>query len=181
MTPLTDTALWRASANGDPDAFGVLFDRHSRRIYNYLFRRCGDWATAEDMLSDALANTVYQMPGELAIPDGPEYFSAEVTKLLDSGTAKEDGHVDFEGRDAVRIVSDDGSQTYIVDAKTGEPLQWQTKGTTGSVTLRITYEKLPATEANSALAELAKQHPGATVDTDPQHYQDAIGRLAAKG
>jgi hypothetical protein len=130
---------------------------------------------------DAEANTIYQTPGGLAIPDGPEYFRAEVTKLLDSGTAKEDGHVDFEGRDAVRIVSDDGSQTYIVDAKTGEPLQWQTKGTMGGVTLRITYDKLPATEANSALAELAKQHPGAAVDTDPQHYQDAIGRLAPKG
>lgn len=57
MTPLTDTALWQNAANGDPHAFGVLFDRHSRRIYNYLFRRCGDWAAAEDMLSIVFLET----------------------------------------------------------------------------------------------------------------------------
>jgi hypothetical protein len=51
----------------------------------------------------------------------------------------------------------------------------------GRDAVRITYDRLPATEANSALADLLKQHPGAAVDTDPQHYQDATGRLAPKG
>jgi RNA polymerase sigma-70 factor (ECF subfamily) len=31
--------------------FGALFDRHARVIYNYCFRRTGDWATAEDLMS----------------------------------------------------------------------------------------------------------------------------------
>src|SRR5256885_11816323 len=35
----------------DAEAFGLLFERHANGIYNYCFRRVGDWATAEDLLS----------------------------------------------------------------------------------------------------------------------------------
>jgi DNA-directed RNA polymerase specialized sigma24 family protein len=43
--------LWARSRLGDTDAFGLLFERHARAIYNYCFRRTGDWAVAEDLLS----------------------------------------------------------------------------------------------------------------------------------
>jgi RNA polymerase sigma factor (sigma-70 family) len=46
-----DSALWERSRRGDAEAFGVLFDRHSNAIYNYCFRRTGDWSVAEDLLS----------------------------------------------------------------------------------------------------------------------------------
>lgn len=46
-----DTILWARVGSGDAEAFGVLFDRHAKAIYNYCFRRTGDWATAEDLLS----------------------------------------------------------------------------------------------------------------------------------
>ena len=36
---------------GSPRAFGVLFERHGRSIYNYCFRRTADWALAEDLTS----------------------------------------------------------------------------------------------------------------------------------
>ncbi len=36
---------------GDGSAFGVLFERHAGRIYNYCFRRTADWALAEDLTS----------------------------------------------------------------------------------------------------------------------------------
>lgn len=54
MTPsmeLDDGVLWVRAARGDADAFGLLFERHADAIYNYCFRRIGDWATAEDLLS----------------------------------------------------------------------------------------------------------------------------------
>ena len=35
----------------DPAAFGTLFERHGRAVYNYCFRRTGDWAAAEDLTS----------------------------------------------------------------------------------------------------------------------------------
>jgi RNA polymerase sigma-70 factor (ECF subfamily) len=43
--------LWRRAVGGDGDAFGDLFERHAARIYNYCFRRTGDWARAEDLTS----------------------------------------------------------------------------------------------------------------------------------
>jgi RNA polymerase sigma factor (sigma-70 family) len=46
-----DDVLWARSRTGDADAFGLLFERHAKAIYNYCFRRVGDWSAAEDMLS----------------------------------------------------------------------------------------------------------------------------------
>jgi RNA polymerase sigma-70 factor (ECF subfamily) len=48
---LSDRALWQQAREGDDAAFGALFERHAGRIYNYCFRRTGDWALAEDLTS----------------------------------------------------------------------------------------------------------------------------------
>jgi RNA polymerase sigma-70 factor, ECF subfamily len=48
----TDRDLWDAAAGGNSDAFGVLFDRHSRAVYNFAFRWTADWASAEDTASE---------------------------------------------------------------------------------------------------------------------------------
>jgi RNA polymerase sigma-70 factor (ECF subfamily) len=48
---LDDSVLWSRSRAGDADAFTALFERHAKAIYNYCFRRLGDWDAAEDMLS----------------------------------------------------------------------------------------------------------------------------------
>jgi RNA polymerase sigma-70 factor (ECF subfamily) len=47
----SDSDLWTQASAGDAEAFGVLFERHGRAIYNYCFRRTGDWALAEDLAS----------------------------------------------------------------------------------------------------------------------------------
>jgi len=47
----SDADLWARSRAGDRDAFGELFKRHAKAIYNYCFRMVGSWATAEDLLS----------------------------------------------------------------------------------------------------------------------------------
>lgn len=46
-----DGSLWHRTGSGDADAFGQLFERHADAIYNYCFRRTGNWAIAEDLLS----------------------------------------------------------------------------------------------------------------------------------
>ena len=43
--------LWSRARSGDSEAFGMLFERHGRTIYNYCFRRVGSWAVAEDLAS----------------------------------------------------------------------------------------------------------------------------------
>jgi len=37
--------------DGDPDAFGVLFDDHSRAVYNLAFRLTRSWQEAEEVVS----------------------------------------------------------------------------------------------------------------------------------
>src|SRR5258708_24002316 len=44
------TTLFRSRvAAHDGQAFGRLFDRHARRVYNHCFRRTADWSLAEDL------------------------------------------------------------------------------------------------------------------------------------
>src|SRR5207248_1933465 len=49
VAELTDAALWQRAAAGEADAFGTIFERHVRSVYNYCFRRTGDWAQAEEL------------------------------------------------------------------------------------------------------------------------------------
>lgn len=51
MDQASDAELWRAAASGSDAAFGALFERHASAVYNYCFRRRGDWAEAEDLTS----------------------------------------------------------------------------------------------------------------------------------
>ena len=51
MSELSDRVLWQQAREGYAPAFGALFERHAGRIYNYCFRRTGDWAAAEDLTS----------------------------------------------------------------------------------------------------------------------------------
>jgi RNA polymerase sigma-70 factor (ECF subfamily) len=48
---LTDRELWEQACDGEHELFGVLFDRHARTVYNYLFRRVGAFSDAEDLTS----------------------------------------------------------------------------------------------------------------------------------
>jgi RNA polymerase sigma factor (sigma-70 family) len=47
----SDAELWERSHAGEAHAFGLLFERHAKKIYNYCFRRVGDQETAHDLLS----------------------------------------------------------------------------------------------------------------------------------
>jgi RNA polymerase sigma-70 factor (ECF subfamily) len=46
-----DSVLWSRARTGDSEAFGILFERHARTIYNFCFRRVGSWPVAEDLVS----------------------------------------------------------------------------------------------------------------------------------
>jgi RNA polymerase sigma factor (sigma-70 family) len=48
---LPDATLWERAGDGDGEAFGQLFDRHSRAVYNHCFRLTASWSTAEDLTS----------------------------------------------------------------------------------------------------------------------------------
>jgi RNA polymerase sigma-70 factor (ECF subfamily) len=43
-----DQRLWDEASHGSGAAFGLLFDRHARAVYNHCFRLTGSWANADD-------------------------------------------------------------------------------------------------------------------------------------
>lgn len=51
LDPDRDDVLWRQVHAGDADAFATLYRRHADAVYNYCFRRVGDWNVAEDLVS----------------------------------------------------------------------------------------------------------------------------------
>lgn len=68
----SDADLWARSRAGDADAFGLLFDRHAKLIYNYCFRRIGNRETAQDMLSmvflEAWRRREKELPADKVLP-----------------------------------------------------------------------------------------------------------------
>jgi hypothetical protein len=116
-------------------------------------------------------------------PDpGSQGFRGQILTLLRSGGAHVVGHATIGGRDTVEIRSRDGHTTYYVDPSSYAPVELDTTGTDGGVSLRfVTYEVLPANEANDALLSVSAQHPSATVDRDQADYVAAEQRLFPHG
>lgn len=65
----TDVLLWQRAVAGDADAFGDLYGRHSKAIYNYLFRRTGDWSEAEDLVGSVFLEA-YRLRDTARVDDG---------------------------------------------------------------------------------------------------------------
>lgn len=57
-----DHALLRAHQRGDARAFGVLAQRHERRLWNFLRRLLGDAHAAEDLLQETFARALAAAP-----------------------------------------------------------------------------------------------------------------------
>ncbi len=72
MRERSDRDLWALARSGEQSAFGVLFERHARSVYNFCFRRTADWALAEDLTSvvflQAWRHRQIALSGESALP-----------------------------------------------------------------------------------------------------------------
>jgi RNA polymerase sigma-70 factor (ECF subfamily) len=62
-----DTELWSQLLARDPEAVGLLFDRHSRAVYNFAFRRTASWSAAEEVVQ-ATFTTVWRKAAEQSLP-----------------------------------------------------------------------------------------------------------------
>jgi hypothetical protein len=114
-------------------------------------------------------------------PGRGDQYREKILVLLRSGNVHEDGRLVAGDRDAIRLVSGDGSVELVVDAGTYEPIEWRvSEGGRTAVASFPTYERLPASAANRALVSLPALHPGATVDTSDADLRAALQRLAPK-
>ena len=120
---------------------------------------------------DPRTNTIHTTPPG-SVPASPTAFDESLRErmldLLHSGGAHEDGRLTVDGRDALRIVSSDGSFRLVVDASTFEPIEWTwvSKGGVSETSRFQTYEWLPSNEQNLALLSLTAQHPDARIRED---------------
>jgi RNA polymerase sigma-70 factor (ECF subfamily) len=71
MVP-SDSELWTRARGEDRQAFADLFERHAQAIYNYCFRRVGNWASAEDLTSvvflEAWRRRSVELPEGMVLP-----------------------------------------------------------------------------------------------------------------
>lgn len=69
-----DGELWAQAVAGSGEAFGALFDRHGKSVYNHCFRLTASWAMAEDMVQNTFLlawrkrNRLHLEPHESARP-----------------------------------------------------------------------------------------------------------------
>jgi hypothetical protein len=114
--------------------------------------------------------------------EAPEDFRSDILALLESGKARVTGHVQVDGRDAIRIESLDGKQVYLADAATYDPIEWTTTGNGGAVTLRFpVYEELSVSSESTALLSLEAQYPDAKIVRGAAGYTAAEKRLYPHG
>ena len=112
----------------------------------------------------------------------PEEFRSEILAVLRLGKVQVVGHVNVDGRAAIKLESPDGKQTYVVDASTYDPIEWTTTGNGGGVTYRFSvYEELPVDGDSMQLLSLQDQHPTARVVRGAQAYIAAENRLYPHG
>ncbi|TQJ25976.1 RNA polymerase sigma factor [Micromonospora zamorensis] len=62
----SDQDLWSAIAASDEVAFGRLFDRYARAVYNHAFRLTGSWTLAEDVTQSTFL-VAWRRRGEAAV------------------------------------------------------------------------------------------------------------------
>ena len=65
---ISDAELWRRAVAGDPDSFGVLFDRHGDTVHGYCARRTGSLDAADDLVSVVFLEA-WRRRGEVELVD----------------------------------------------------------------------------------------------------------------
>ncbi len=58
---LTDAAFVAKARSGDPDAFGVLVERHGRALFRLAFRMTGNEQDAEDVVQESFLRAYRQL------------------------------------------------------------------------------------------------------------------------
>jgi hypothetical protein len=165
------------------DGVGQLYDPQTNTIYVSRSQPTNadtpDKARATKWKTGADKAEVSGKEGTVVAAD--DTYRAKILGLLESGKVHEAGREAIDGRNAIRLVSDDGSVTLLVDTDSYEPIEWRVSqdGQT-AVTSFPTYERLPATDADAALLSLPGRHPDATLDDDPADYEAALERLNPK-
>ncbi|MCY1142417.1 RNA polymerase sigma factor [Actinoplanes sp. Pm04-4] len=64
-----DGELWRRAREGEPECFGVLFDRHAEAVRGFCARRSGSLDAADDLVSIVFLEA-WRRRGDVELVDG---------------------------------------------------------------------------------------------------------------
>lgn len=147
-------------------------------------------------LYDATTNTIYTNAPDAGPAVGTPMPAndgdprrEQLVRLLRSGDARAVRRSTAGGRAVIRFAYQNAlpeggavEWTYVVDAKTYQPMRLTTNSPDGSrVTARFeTYETLEQSEETTALLSLRAQHPDAAVDRTKSGYHAAQARIYAQ-
>ncbi len=62
----TDAQVWQIASHQDPQAFGVIFDRHADAVHRYCARRSGSADAADDLVSIVFLEA-WRLRGEVVL------------------------------------------------------------------------------------------------------------------
>ena len=84
---------------------------------------------------------------DASVASAGDSYRAKILGLLDAGQLRDAGWVSVAGEQAIRLASDDGSVTLLVQPGTYQPIEWRVteNGTTAVARFSPTYDRLPAT------------------------------------
>jgi hypothetical protein len=125
---------------------------------------------------DPSTNTIYQHP-DTSAPTFTDPVSLTRQQLA-NGQATVSGNTTINGQSLYGIRLASGITVYV-DQGNYIPRYIDDPQRNGGGTLRfkvVTYQYLPATPQNLQLLSIKDQHPGATIDTNPQDWPAAINK-----
>jgi len=86
-SPLSDVDLWRASRDGDRDAFGRIVERYQSLIASIAYSRTGDLATATDFAQETFV-AAWRSRDDLREPSLLKSWLAGIARNLTANAAK---------------------------------------------------------------------------------------------
>ncbi|KAA3644862.1 MAG: RNA polymerase sigma factor [Chloroflexi bacterium] len=83
--PVSDAVLIRRAQNSDAEAFGEIFERYARRIFQFLFARTGNQLDAEDLTEEVFLRAWRALPNyqERGLTFAPFLFRITRNTLAD--------------------------------------------------------------------------------------------------
>ncbi|NNJ10001.1 sigma-70 family RNA polymerase sigma factor [Chloroflexales bacterium ZM16-3] len=92
----------KRAQQGDQRAFDVIYDRFADPLFRYIYARCGNASTAEDLVGDLWVRVIERLEGFCLPPSGGEQaFAAWLYRIahnlvIDSFRRKDSGNVPLD-------------------------------------------------------------------------------------
>jgi hypothetical protein len=114
----------------------------------------------------------------------PDWLTEDVIEAFRTNAVREAGTTAYQGKEYVKLVTEDGRDAVLVDPETGESVAWiPSPEAFGAPTIVVrTRDMLEDDAAGRRLLSLTALHPNATVrDVSPDEFAETLAALYPRG